>query len=106
MLDQLLGPCNPGTNLVSFEVNEIQIVALLAPCKEIVVHLSQFPGDLVGLHEMVIEEAAHPGVFGRRKAVLEQQGGNRVKAGVIKAAVLHDIIRRLHYNVTPSRSTL
>ena len=62
MLDQLLGPGNPGTDLVGFEVDEIQVITFLAPCKEIVVHLSQLPGTL-------------------------------------------PVVRRLHYNITPSLST-
>jgi hypothetical protein len=130
MLDQLFSPRNQGTNLGGFKMDKIQVITFLASRKEIVVHLSQYPGDLICLHEMVVEEAAHPSMLGGRKAVLEQQGGYRVKAGIVKAihtggptagvgehagifqclvcplqAVSHDIVLRLHYNVTPSRST-
>src|SRR5689334_2799977 len=112
-------------------MDEIQVVAFLASRKEIVVHLSQSAGNFVGLDEVVIEEAADPGVLGGRKTLLEQQGGYRIEAGVVKAvhasrptvgigehasilqslvcplqAVAYDIVPSLHYNATPSRSTL
>lgn len=130
MLDQLFSPRDPRANLDGFEMYKVQVVTFLASREEIVVYLSQGPGDLVGLYVMVIEEAAHPGMFGGRKAVLKQQGGYRIKAGIVKAvhtsgpaagvgehtgilqgvmcplqAVSHDIVLRLHYNATPSRST-
>lgn len=63
MFDQLLGPSNPGTHLGRFEMDEIQVVALLTPCKEIVVHLGKRPGHPVGLHEMVLKRLRTPVCF-------------------------------------------
>ncbi len=39
VLDQLLSPCNPGLNLVGFELDKIQVITFLTSSKEIVEHL-------------------------------------------------------------------
>src|SRR6266545_886253 len=130
ILDQLLSLCDPGAHLVGFEVDKIQVITFLTSCEEIVVHLGQHLGNLVGFDQMAIEEATYSGMFSGRETLLEQQGGYRVKAGIVKAVhtsgpttgigehasifqglacslqtVSHDIGLRLHYSVTPSRST-
>jgi len=83
MLDQLLSPCNPGLNLVGFELDKIQVITFL-PRK------SRHSKD--GSHRRT-------------------NGWRWRAAGIFQGlacplqAVSHDIVPCLHYNVTPSLST-
>jgi hypothetical protein len=59
--------------LVSLKAHEIGIIALLSALKEVIVEAGQISGYDTGSHVMSIEQAAYPGVSGRRDTISDEQ---------------------------------